>query len=724
MPIRIGNINLKRRFRGVNEIHLVYRGAVLLYKSITQFVTDFTTRVTADGGAVESTANAITLMQDLRDKDVFEDATFVMIPSGVRSTRVAVQKPESPYNLLQRSEEFDNNYYSKALGTLTPNTSTAPDGTMTADTFIKTSGVNTVSQIRTSSSPYKRVGVYTLSVYFKDIDAGQVLTRLDNDNNTCNSSFFFSTKTFSNSGVNFISSSYEELVDGWFRIRLTGNVVSTAWNVSVCNLFPNAQNTSILVWGAMLNEGSAALPYQKTIDTDFDLTFTRASTATFVNQQGVIETSPRNLLQRSEEFDNASWSKVRTTIVPNSAISPNGQTTADKLIPNTEDNQHDVRADLVAFGKATFSCYFKAAEYSVVSLYFTVSADRASFDLNTVQVVAVVGAGAVANIVDVGNGWRRCSLYSNVGTATGVRIYIDKYPLFQFFAGDNIGGLFAWGAQLEQSPTATSYLPTTDRLNHPRIDHSSGTPALLLEPQRSNLLLNSTVLSTQNITTTAVAHTLSFYGTGTITLSGTFTGSLVGTGANNRVTLTFTPTAGTLTVTVTGSVNNAQCEVGAYATSWVSTAGAAVTRVVDMGTNYYTTSLSSFLNPTSGTAFIDIDLLEVKEPRNVINFSYIFGFITLPDGRTAFRNFLDGRYISLLNRGSGRLKLCIKYSNNVCTYFINGSIVGTDTLSSTPSFANLQSFHASFGQAAIMKIYSLYMWNTPLTDAQCIALTQ
>ena len=66
---------------------------------------------------------------------------------------------------------------------------------------------------------------------------------------------------------------------------------------------------------------------------------------------------------------------------------------------------------------------------------------------------------------------------------------------------------------------------------------------------RVNMLLATTTLSTQSVTTLAASYKLTFTGSGTVTLSGTYVGSLVGGG-----TLTFTATEGTLTLTVSGSV--------------------------------------------------------------------------------------------------------------------------------------------------------------------------
>ena len=102
--------------------------------------------------------------------------------------------------------------------------------------------------------------------------------------------------------------------------------------------------------------------------------------------------------------------------------------------------------------------------------------------------------------------------------------------------------------------------------NRVRIDYSNGKPCFLIEPQRTNLVFPSDIATTQVRAVTAVQHTLSFYGNGTVTLSGAFSGSLVGTGVNNRVSLTFTPTAGNLTLTVSGTVTDWQLEAGSNAT--------------------------------------------------------------------------------------------------------------------------------------------------------------
>lgn len=147
----------------------------------------------------------------------------------------------------------------------------------------------------------------------------------------------------------------------------------------------------------------------------------------------------------------------------------------------------------------------------------------------------------------------------------------------------------------------------TAAVDVPRFDHDPVTlqpKGLLIEGARTNVLLGSAAPVTQNVTVTAQIYTLSFYGTGSIALSGVHVATLVGTGATNRVTLAFTPTAGTLTLTVTGSVTVGQLEAGAFASSPIVTTASSVTRAADVavmtGANF-----SSWYNASEGAFVLD-----------------------------------------------------------------------------------------------------------------------
>jgi len=81
--------------------------------------------------------------------------------------------------------------------------------------------------------------------------------------------------------------------------------------------------------------------------------------------------------------------------------------------------------------------------------------------------------------------------------------------------------------------------------NHRTQATSANRPTL---SARYNLLTDTAVLATQSITTVATSYTIYFTGSGSVTLSGTYIGVL------SAGTNTFTATAGTLVVTVVGSV--------------------------------------------------------------------------------------------------------------------------------------------------------------------------
>jgi hypothetical protein len=185
--------------------------------------------------------------------------------------------------------------------------------------------------------------------------------------------------------------------------------------------------------------------------------------------------------------------------------------------------------------------------------------------------------------------------------------------------------------------TATSGTP---RWDYDPVTHVPR--GLLLEDGRTNILLNSATLGTQSVAVAAQAYVLSFYGTGTITLTGASTaGPLTGTGAfPARVSLVFTPSGGTLTLTVTGSVLNAQLEASnyGYPTSWIPTTGASVARAAEA----CSMSTAGWLNSATSTLAIEYMVGQSPNPSAAL----VRDACCISDGSAANRLFLRAQGVS------------------------------------------------------------------------------
>ena len=79
---------------------------------------------------------------------------------------------------------------------------------------------------------------------------------------------------------------------------------------------------------------------QKPLSSIGHLSLGRASSATRTNPAGQVEQVCYNLLQYSEDFSNAAWSKQSAVITSNSTIAPNGTLTATTLADNTTSDRH------------------------------------------------------------------------------------------------------------------------------------------------------------------------------------------------------------------------------------------------------------------------------------------------------------------------------------------------------------------------------------------------
>jgi hypothetical protein len=287
----------------------------------------------------------------------------------------------------------------------------------------------------------------------------------------------------------------------------------------------------------------------------------------------------------------------------------------------------------------------------------------------------------------------------------------------------------------------SSGLIETVNANIPRLDYSDGTcPKLLLEPQRTNVLLNSATLSTQSVTTTAVSYTLSFYGTGTIVLTGAFVRTLTGTGASNRVSTTFTSTAAVLTLTITGSVTNAQLEAGSFATSYIPTTSASVTRNADTCSK---TSVTALIGQTEGTLFAEftLDYINSTIYRNAINindgtYSNSIGILVNNSSGQQYTGYvnnggtiqavINGPILTSANVGT-RYKIAFAYKANDFILYINGTQIGTDISGTIPSSLSRIDI-GSIGFTGLnaldcQSIKSAAHWKTRLTNSELAQLT-
>ncbi len=210
-----------------------------------------------------------------------------------------------------------------------------------------------------------------------------------------------------------------------------------------------------------------------------------------------------------------------------------------------------------------------------------------------------------------------------------------------------------------------------------------------IEEARTNLLLNSETLATQSITTTAAARTLSFYGTGSVTLSGTHSAVVTGSAANVRTTYTYTPTAGALTLTVSGSVKYANDELGASATSWIPTAGTSATRAADLcsmtGTNFsdwYSQSEGGFVVTAT---FSDLSAIKTIIEANDGTTSKHIRFTS--DSNNVNFQVSDTTAQAALAIGivSGKFSAAGVYKANSFAACINGGTATTDSSGTVPS---------------------------------------
>lgn len=192
-----------------------------------------------------------------------------------------------------------------------------------------------------------------------------------------------------------------------------------------------------------------------------------------------------------------------------------------------------------------------------------------------------------------------------------------------------------------------------------------------------------------------------------------------------------TPTTGAVNSSNVVTIWGAQLEAGSYATSYIPTTSASVTRNADVISK---TGISSLIGQTEGTLFVDFynyanNTTQQGTPMQIS----ASGFYT---DAIYFEQYLGNWYCAVWNGGNqqflasagtlseGWHKLAVAYKTNDIAYYVDGNLIATDTSASIPTCS--QVYLGINGLSAFpeqMGIKAAALWKTRLTNAQLATLT-
>jgi hypothetical protein len=417
--------------------------------------------------------------------------TFTRATTATYYDGVTTAKAEE--NLALQSQTFGSTSWTKTgSATVTDDSTTAPDGTSTADTLNGAAGSSYIIQ----AIPITTGLSYTFSVFAKanSTDFLQIAGGSSVFGTEVWANFNLSAGTVGSTGT-LSTASITSVGSGWYRCVVTGTSTATSAVGNCFGIIPvesssatrfptNAGATSIYIWGAQLEQRSSVTAYTATttapITNYIPALQTAASGVARFEHNPVtgeslgleIEEQRTNLLTYSDDFTNAYWSKYKASVTSNTIVAPDGTLTGDKLVENTDTDYHELQGGFTLVAGTTYS----------VSVYAK-SAERTAFSLgvgnlvygffNLATGVATVGAGNANNTVisasmtAVKNGWYRC-----VAVVTRNNTNLANSPIIALsntstpsntdvsYTGDGYSGIYIWGAQLEAGSFATSYIPT------------------------------------------------------------------------------------------------------------------------------------------------------------------------------------------------------------------------------------------------------------------------
>lgn len=195
-----------------------------------------------------------------------------------------------------------------------------------------------------------------------------------------------------------------------------------------------------------------------------------------------------NALVRSDELDNASWTKTAASVSANATSDPTGTSAADSIIEDTSVTTAHQVSQIVTIPATSgidyaFAVALKAGTRSWVRLHMQRNSNQAGayFDL-TNGVVGTLSVGSNwsnvrASIASLGNGWYYCCVVGqSADTTTSILggIRLASADNSSNYTGDGSSNAYAWRATLAQSSVPMRLVQTTSAASTGTVPTGSG----------------------------------------------------------------------------------------------------------------------------------------------------------------------------------------------------------------------------------------------------------
>jgi hypothetical protein len=170
-----------------------------------------------------------------------------------------------------------------------------------------------------------------------------------------------------------------------------------------------------------------------------------------------------------------------------------------------------------------------------------------------------------------------------------------------------------------------------------------------------------------------------------------------------------------------------QMELGSYATSFIPSTTAAVTRLADAASK---TGISSLIGQTEGTLFLDANISNLSQARRgILLYADINNYMSIQITGTNLLQFLVVASGAIqanftIANPQGNVKIALAYKANDFVFYVNGVQRGTDTSGSVPATSELYLGADQTGALQLAGgVNQTLLFKTRLTNAQLAELT-